>query len=46
MIGAFGHDSTLYGCTGPGTKWADEMNFVTNYAPGAGRSRNTKDIHR
>ena len=28
MIGVLGHD------TGQGTTWANEMNFVMNYAPG------------
>ena len=35
MNGALGHDSALYGYTGPGTTWAHEMNFVMNHAPGA-----------
>ena len=36
MIGVLGHDSTLCGYTGLGTAWANEMNFVTNHAAGAG----------
>ena len=32
MNGALGHDSALQGYTGPGTTWADEMNFVMNHA--------------
>ena len=31
-----GHDSALKGFTGPGTTWANEINFVMNHAPGAG----------
>ena len=34
--GILGHESTLYGYTGHGTTWANEMNFVLNHAPGAG----------
>ena len=30
------HDSALYGKTGPGTTWANEMNFIMKHAPGAG----------
>ena len=36
MIGVLGHDSALYGYTGPETTWTNEMNFVTNHAPGIG----------
>ena len=36
MIGVLGHDSALKGYTGPGTTWANEMNFVMNLAPGTG----------
>ena len=36
MISDLGHDSALSGYTGPGTKWANEMNFIMNHAPGAG----------
>ena len=36
MIGVLGHDSALQGYTGPGTTWANEMNFVMNLTPGAG----------
>ena len=36
MVGVLGHNSALKGYTGPGTTWADEMNFVLNHAPGAG----------
>ena len=31
-----GHHAALYGYTGPGTTWANEMNFSMNHAPGAG----------
>ena len=33
MHGVLGHDSALY--TGPETTWADEIDLVTNHAPGA-----------
>ena len=36
IIGVLGHDSALVGYTGPGTTWADGMNFGMNIAPGAG----------
>ena len=36
MNAVLGHKSTLFGYTGPGTTWANEMNFVLNHAPGAG----------
>ena len=32
MNGVLSHDSTLRGYAGPGTTWANEMNFVTNHA--------------
>ena len=31
-----GHDSSLKGCTGPGTTWGNEVNFGMNHASGAG----------
>ena len=31
-----GHASTLEGYIGLGTAWANKVNFVMNYAPGAG----------
>ena len=34
--GVLGHNSTLLDYTGPGTTWANEMNFVMIHAPGAG----------
>ena len=36
MIVVLGLDSALQDYTGLGTIWANEMNFVMNYAPGAG----------
>ena len=33
--GVLGH-SVLKGYTGPGTTWANEMNFAMHFAPGAG----------
>ena len=36
MNGALGHNSALYGYTGPETTWANEMDFVINRAPDAG----------
>ena len=36
MIGVLSHDSALSRYTGPGTTWANEMNFVMTHAPGAG----------
>ena len=36
MNGVLGHDSALQGCTGQGTTWVNEMNFVMDHAPGAG----------
>ena len=36
MIAVLGHNSALYGYAGPETTWDNEMNFVTNHAPGAG----------
>ena len=30
------HVSAVQGNTGPGTTWANEMNFIINHAPGAG----------
>ena len=33
MTGILGHDSALQGYIGPGTTWANEMNFVMNHAP-------------
>ena len=30
------HNSVLQGSTGPGTTWANEMNFGMNHAPGPG----------
>ena len=36
MVFYLGHDSALQGHTGPGTTWANEMNFVMERAPGAG----------
>ena len=34
-IGVLGYDSAMEGYAGPGTTWANEMNFVMNHAPGA-----------
>ena len=34
MNGALGHESALQGWTGPGTTWANEINFVMNNALG------------
>ena len=31
-----GDDSAMEGYTGPRTTWANEMNFIMNYAPGVG----------
>ena len=36
MNGVLSHDSALQGFTGPGTNWANEMNFVMNHAAGEG----------
>ena len=36
LLVLLGHDSALLGYAGPGTTWANEMNFVMNHAPGAG----------
>ena len=36
MNGVSGHDSVLYGYTGQGITWANEMNFGMKHAPGAG----------
>ena len=36
MIDAQGNNSALYGDTGPGTTWANGMNFGMNHSPGAG----------
>ena len=36
MIGVLSHDSALKGCSGPGTTWTNEMNFVMNHDLGAG----------
>ena len=36
MIVVLDHDSALLGYTGPRTIWANEMNFVTHHATGAG----------
>ena len=36
MNGVLGHDFQLKDYTGPGTTWANEMNFVINHASGAG----------
>ena len=33
MNGVLGHGSALYGYTGSGTTWENEMNFVMNHAP-------------
>ena len=30
-----GHDSALQGYSGPGTTWANEVNFVFNHVPGS-----------
>ena len=43
MIGVLGHDSALYGYTGLGTTWANDMNFVMNHALGAGLIARTVD---
>ena len=34
LNGVLGHDSVLQSYTGLGTTWANEMDFVTNHAPG------------
>ena len=36
LNGILGHDSALYGYTGPGTTWVNEMSFVMKHAPSAG----------
>ena len=36
MIGVLGHDSILVRLYWAGTTWANEVNLVMNYAPGAG----------
>ena len=36
MSAVLGQDSALQGYTGPGTNWANEMNFGMNHASGAG----------
>ena len=36
MNDSTGHDSELYGYTGPGTTWANVMKSYLNHAPGAG----------
>ena len=36
MKGVYGHDAILQGYAGPGTTWANEMNFVMNHVSGAG----------
>ena len=45
MNGVLDHDSALSGYTGPGTTWANEMNFVINHAPGAGSIARPFDQH-
>ena len=35
MNDALGYNSVLEYCTGPGTTWANVMNFVLDHAPGA-----------
>ena len=34
MNAVLGHDAALLGYTGPGTTWADEINFVMKHTPG------------
>ena len=36
MNGVLGHDFSLQCYIGLGITWANEMNFITNHAPGAG----------
>ena len=36
MKGVSGHDAALSAYPGPGTTWANDMNFSVNYAPDAG----------
>ena len=36
MTGVLGHDSVLWGYSGPGTTKANEIDFSVNHAPGAG----------
>ena len=36
MNGVLGHNSALYGYTGPRITWANEINFVMKHASGAG----------
>ena len=36
MIGVLGNKSALQGYTGPGTTWANKINFVLNHTAGAG----------
>ena len=33
MDGVLGHNYALHGFTGPGTNYANEMNFAMNHAP-------------
>ena len=40
-----GHHSALIGYTGPGTIWANEMNFVVSHAPGEGSLARPVDQH-
>ena len=43
MNSVLGHDSALYGYIGPGTIWDNEMNFLMNYATGAGSTAQPVD---
>ena len=36
MDGILGPNFALYGCTGPGTTWTNDMNVVMNLDAGAG----------
>ena len=39
------NDSALKGYTGPGTTWANGMNFVIDYTPGAGSIARNDGTH-
>ena len=44
IIGVLGHAFALYGCPGPGTTWANEVNFGMNHAPGVGSIAQPVDL--
>ena len=46
MNGVLGHNSALYGYTGPETTWANGMNFLMKHAPGAGLLARPVDLLR